>query len=60
MTVEMQKRPFEERTPPVRVGKKIEPNASFCKSGVGLPLVQLIQHVLKEREEKQDGMQRML
>lgn len=57
MTVEMNKRPFENRKPPVRIGqKKIGPNASFCKSGVGLPLAQLIQHVLKEREGKQDGM----
>jgi len=53
MTAEMHKRPFANRKPPVRIGqKKIEPNASFCKRGVGLPLVQLIQHVLKEREKK--------
>jgi len=52
MTVETQ-RPQEQYMPPqVRIGKKIEPNASFCKSGVCLPLAQLIQHVLKEKRRE--------
>lgn len=51
MTVEMQ-RTHQQITPPVRIGKKIEPNASFCKSSIGLPLAQLLKHVLKEIEGK--------
>lgn len=54
MTVEMQRTHQHITPPPVRIGKKIEPNASFCKSSIGLPLAQLLKHVLKEIEGKQD------
>lgn len=52
MTVEMQRTHQQITPPPVRIGKKIEPNASFCKSSIGLPLAQLLKHVLKEIEGK--------